>query len=149
MADSDTRRQERREQYAADAVAYNRKIVEDYRANGGRVEGFGGPDRMLLLTTTGARSGQPRTTPMMYMTDGDRLVVYASNIGAKSHPAWYRNLVAHPEVRVEVGADRFDAVAVVTSGEERERLWRLFPFPEHQGRTERQIPVVALERRKG
>jgi deazaflavin-dependent oxidoreductase (nitroreductase family) len=149
MADSDTRRRDLSEQYAADPVALNRKIVEDYRANAGRVEGFGGPQGMLLLTTTGARSGQPRTAPMMYRRDGDRLVVYASNVGAPDHPAWYLNLVADPAVTVEVGADRFDAVAVVTRGEERERLWNLFPFPEHQEKTERLIPVVALEPRKG
>ena len=103
---------------------------------------------MLLLTTIGARTGEPRTTPMMYKTDGDRVVVFASNIGAAKHPAWYQNLVAHPDVTVEIGSDRYEASAVVTSGAERERLWRMFPFPEHQiSAGSRQIPVVALERK--
>jgi deazaflavin-dependent oxidoreductase (nitroreductase family) len=148
MADKDTNREDLAAQYRTDPIELNRRIVEQYRANGGEVEGFGGPSRMLLLTTTGAKSGRARTTPMMYRTDEDRLVVYASNVGAEHHPAWYRNLVAHPEVTVEVGDDRFDATAVVTGGEERERLWKLFPFPEHQEKTARQIPVVALERRR-
>ena len=136
------------ELYQSDPLELNRRIVEQYRANDGEVEGFGGSSRMLLLTTTGARSGLPRTTPMMYLTDGERLVVYASNVGSQHHPAWYHNVVAHPEVTVEVGSERFDATAVVTSGEERDRLWQRFPFPEHQDKTARQIPVVALERRR-
>src|SRR5207249_5005444 len=98
--------------------------------------------------TKGTRTGKARTTPMMYMTDGDRLVVYASNIGAPQHPAWYHNLLANPEVTVEVGGDRFQATASPTSGDERTRLWRLFPFPQHQDKTSREIPVVVLERRR-
>jgi deazaflavin-dependent oxidoreductase (nitroreductase family) len=147
MSSSDDQRRSAADAYAADPVAVNRRIVEEYRANGGNVAGMGGPSGMLLLTTTGARTGQPRTAPMMYRLDGDRLVVFASNIGAEHHPGWYRNLVAHPGVTVEVGAERFDAIAVVAAGEERERLWRLFPFPQHQEKTSRQIPVVTLERR--
>jgi deazaflavin-dependent oxidoreductase (nitroreductase family) len=137
-----------REQYRTDPLAANRRIVEEYRAKSGHVTGTSGPSGMLLLTTTGARTGQEHTAPMMYRTDGDRLVVYASAAGAKRHPAWYRNLVAHPDVTVEVGADRFPATAAVTEGDERARLWRLFPFPEHQDRAgARQIPVVVLTRR--
>jgi deazaflavin-dependent oxidoreductase (nitroreductase family) len=79
--------------------------------------------------------------------DGDRLVVFASNMGSERHPGWYHNLVARPEVTVEVGGDRFAATAIVSEGGERERLWRLFPFPQHQETAERQIPVVVLERR--
>jgi deazaflavin-dependent oxidoreductase (nitroreductase family) len=135
--------------YLADPLGVNQRIVEQYRANAGEVDGMGGPSRMLLLTTRGARSGQPRTVPMFYVADGDRCVVYASNVGAPRHPGWYLNAVAHPDVTVEVGADRFDAVAVVAAGEERERLWRLFPFQEHQRWTSRQIPVVALVRHPG
>lgn len=151
MADSDADERRRRvgEEYAADPVAVNRRIVDEYRATGGYVAHFGGPSRMLLLTTRGARSGEARTSPMMYVALGDRLVVFASNVGALRHPAWYHNLVAHPGVTVEVGGDRFDATAVVTDGEERQRLWRLFPFPEHQDRAGgRVIPVIALERRR-
>ncbi len=139
--------QERREEYWADPIAVNRRVVEQYRATGGYVDGFSGPSRMLLLTTRGARSGQPRTAPVMYVMDGDRPVVFASNIGAPRHPGWYRNLVADPNITVEIGSERFPATAVVASGEERERLWQMFPFPEHQERTRRQIPVVVLERR--
>src|SRR5215467_4280919 len=145
---TDTEDQRRRyATYLADPLEANRRIVEEYRAKAGQVAGMGGPSRMLLLTTRGARSGQPRTAPMMYVTDGDRLVVYASNVGAHRHPAWYLNVVAHPEVTVEVGGDRFEAVAAVATDQERERLWRMFPFPEHQDRTARQIPVVVLVRR--
>ena len=131
---------------------YNRKLIEEFRANrsksGGPLEGR----RLLLLTTTGAKSGQRRTTPMMYVPDGDRLLVIASNAGALVHPAWYHNLVAHPDVTVEVGNETFDATAIVTTGEERPRLWsrivELHPFfTEHQAKISRQIPVIALERR--
>ncbi len=143
-----TDEQRRRAQaYAADPVALNRKIIADYRAYAGNVAGFGGPSRMLLLTTVGARTGEPRTAPMMYVRDGDRLVVFASNAGAERHPSWFHNVVAHPEVTVEVGGERFEATAAVTGGEERDRLWRMFPFPEHQERAGRPIPVVALQRR--
>ena len=147
MSDGDDQARETKAQYDADPIEVNRQIVEGYRASGGRIERLGGTSRMLLLTTLGARTGQPRTTPMMFVRDGDLLAVYASNVGAPRHPAWYHNLVAHPEVTVELGRDRFDAVARVTSGAERERLWQLFPFPEHQEKTSRLIPVVALERR--
>src|SRR5260370_42473014 len=147
MTTDDQRR--RAEAYAADPVAINRKIIADYRANAGNVPGFGGPSRMLLLTALGARTGKARTAPMMYVRDGDRLVVFASNAGAQRHPDWYRNLVAHPDVTVEVGGERFEATAAVTGGEERDRLWRLFPLPEHQERAGRGIPVVALQRPPG
>src|ERR1700737_1332644 len=132
---------------------YNRKLIEEFRAN--RSEGgekFKGRP-LLLLTTTGAKSGQPRTSPMMYIPDGDRLMVIASNVGAPTHPAWYHNLVAHPQVTVEVGRETFDATPIVTTGEERHRLWtrivESYPFfTEHQAKTTRQIPVIILERRQ-
>jgi deazaflavin-dependent oxidoreductase (nitroreductase family) len=90
----------------------------------------------------------------MYIPDGDRLLVIASNIGAPKHPDWYHNLAAHPHVTVEIGDETYDATAVVAEGAEHERLWRrvveLYPFfAEHQAKTTRQIPVVALERRVG
>ena len=134
--------------YHADPLAVNRTVIEKYRANGGYAgEPFQGPDVMLLLTTTGARTGKRHTAPMMYRRDGDRLVVFASNAGAPSHPRWFRNLVAHPEATAEVGRETFDVRALITTGDERARLWRLFPFPEHQERAGRQIPVVVLEPR--
>ena len=127
----------------------NRRVIEQFRA-GGEVEGMH-RERLLLLTTVGARTGSPRTTPLMFVPDGDRLLVIASNIGAPHHPDWYRNLVAQPRVGVEVGDERFDAVAETAQGQERERLWtslvRDYPFfTEHQQKTDRQIPVVILTR---
>jgi deazaflavin-dependent oxidoreductase (nitroreductase family) len=92
----------------ADMKAQNRKVIEEYRAN----KGAGGRP-LLLLTTTGVRTGEPRTTPMMYVPDGDRLLVIASNAGAPKHPDWYRNLVADPAVTVEVDAERFETTAEV------------------------------------
>ena len=135
----------------ADQKDYNRQLIEEFRVNRSKSgEQFAGRP-LLLLTTIGAKSGQRRTTPMMYIPDGDRLLVIASNIGAPTHPDWYRNLVAHPEVTVEVGTETFDATAVVTQGTERDRLWtrivERYPFfTEHQAKTTRQIPVIALSR---
>jgi deazaflavin-dependent oxidoreductase (nitroreductase family) len=138
-----------RELTMSDQNEYNRKLIEDFRANHGDGPFAGRP--LLLLTTTGAKSGQRRTTPMMYVPDGDRLLVIASNAGAPAHPDWYYNLVAHPQVRVEVGADSFDARAVVLEGSERQQQWERiaasYPFfIEHQAKVSRQIPVIALER---
>jgi deazaflavin-dependent oxidoreductase (nitroreductase family) len=130
-----------------DIQAYNRKLIEEFRANGGSL----GERQLLLLTTTGARTGQQRTTPMMYVPDGDRLLVFASNAGAAKHPDWYANVVANPEVTVEVRGEKYQATAVVTAGEERDRLFAetaaQYPFfADHQARIARKIPVVALER---
>jgi deazaflavin-dependent oxidoreductase (nitroreductase family) len=132
---------------------FNRRLIEEFRANEGKVGGPLERTPMLLLTTIGARSGQRRTTPMGYLPDGNRLVVIASNRGAPTHPDWYHNLVAHPEVTVEVGTETFDAIAVVAEDSERDRLWargvELFPtFAEHQAKTTRQIPVILLSRRE-
>ena len=132
---------------------YNKRLIEEFRADrSNNGEAFKGRP-LLLLTTTGARSGQRRTTPMMYVSDGNRLLVIASNAGASKHPAWYRNLLAHPQVTVEVGTETFDAVAAVAEGEERERLWsrivELHPFfADHQAKVTRQIPVIMLSRRE-
>jgi deazaflavin-dependent oxidoreductase (nitroreductase family) len=136
-----------------DQKDYNRQLIKDFRANRNNPDGPFKSRPLLLLTSTGARSGQPHTAPMMYIPDGDRLLVIASNVGAPVHPDWYHNLVAHPEVTVEVGAETYDAIAIVTEGEERQRLWtrivesRPF-FAEHQAKTTRQIPVIALSRRQ-
>ena len=135
-----------------DQNTYNRQLIEEFRADRGK---SGGPMEgrpLLLLTTTGAKSGQLRTTPMMYIPDGDRLLVIASNAGAPVHPDWYRNLVAYPEVTVEVGNEIFEAITIVTEGPERQRLWtrvvELYPFfADHQAKVTRQIPVIVLERR--
>jgi deazaflavin-dependent oxidoreductase (nitroreductase family) len=108
-------------------------------------------DRLLLLTTTGRRSGAERVTPLMFDRDGDRLLVIASNIGAPQHPDWYLNLAEDPHVTVEVGDERYAALASATTGADRERVWtelkRRFPFfAEHEQKTDREIPVVALTR---
>jgi deazaflavin-dependent oxidoreductase (nitroreductase family) len=106
---------------------------------------------LLLLTTTGARSGQERTTPLAHTTDGDRFVVIASKGGAPTNPDWYHNLVANPEATVELGRDTFRVRASFPQGEERRRLYdqqaALMPgFAEYEKQTTRQIPVVVLER---
>ena len=134
-----------------DQNAYNRQLIDEFRAS--RSQG-GEPMNgrpLLLLTTTGARTGQRRTTPMMVVREGDQLLVIASNAGAPKHPDWYHNVVAHPTVTVEVGPETFEATAVVLQGAERERMWsrivERYPFfAEHQAKVPRQIPVVALER---
>lgn len=130
---------------------FNQQIIAEFRANGGKVGGQFADGRLLLLTTTGAKSGQPRTSPLGYAADDDRIIVIASYNGAPSHPAWYHNLVAHPEATVEVGSERFQVRATVIEGEERERLWNRLAeqysfLVEHQRKTTRQIPLVALER---
>src|SRR6185437_5658816 len=100
---------------------------------------------------TGVKSGQRRTTPMMFHREGDRLYVIASNVGAPRHPDWYLNLAAHPQVTVEVGDETYDARAEPLQGQERERVWAMlkenYPFfAEHEAKTDRTIPVVALTR---
>jgi deazaflavin-dependent oxidoreductase (nitroreductase family) len=132
---------------------YNRQLIEEYRANRSKFAGPGSR-HLLLLTTTGAKSGQRYTTPMMYIPQDERLLVIASNIGAPQHPDWYHNLVAHPEVTVEVGTEIYEATATVTQGAERQHLWtwiiEQYPFfADHQTKTMRQIPVIALTRREG
>lgn len=132
-----------------DMKQINAGVIAQFRA-GGPIEGMN-RDGLVLLTTTGAKSGQTRTTPMMFHRDGDRLLVIASNIGAPKHPDWYVNLVAHPHVVVEVGSERFDATAAPLTGSERERAWttlkHTYPFfAEHETKTSRQIPVVELTR---
>ena len=133
--------------------AWNRQIMEEFHANAGKV---GGPFEgipLLLLTTTGARSGQRRTTPVGYMPDGDRLAIFATRGGLPTNPSWYYNLLAHPEATVEVGTETFEVTAVVLTGEERDRLYarqveRAPVFAEYQEKTTRKIPVIALHRRK-
>src|SRR6266576_2184701 len=132
---------------------YNNQLIEEFRADRSKFEGPGARP-LLLLTTTGAKSGKRRTTPMMYIPDGDRLLVIASNIGAPKHTDWYYNIEAHHEVTVEVGTRTYDATAIVTQGEERQQLWtsivEKYPFfADHQTKTTRQIPVIALIQHEG
>lgn len=128
----------------------NRRVIEEFRANGGVLGPPFSGGNLLLLTTTGARTGRRHTTPMMFVPQGDRLMVIASNIGAPTHPDWYRNLVANPTVTVELGTETFEARATTATGEERARLWASllegFPFfADHQAETDREIPLVLLE----
>jgi len=130
---------------------YNTAIIEEFRANAGRVGGHWEGRDLLLLTTTGRKSGRKHVTPVVFTRDGDRLLVYASKAGAPHHPDWYLNLVAAPRVVVEVGPDRFEAVATPLEGEERDRQFaaqaaRAPAFAEYAQKTTRVIPVVALTR---
>ena len=137
----------------ADMRAYNRQVIEEFRANAGVLGGQFAGGNMLLLTTTGRTTGEPHTAPMMFKEPGDRrLLVIASNNGATAHSSWYRNLVAHPDVIVERGPERFEATARTAEGAEREALWADLVashpfFVEHQQQAgTRQIPLVVLER---
>src|SRR5690606_11677041 len=107
--------------HMTDASDWNRQVIEEFRANGGKVGGAFDGTPLLLLHTTGARSGRERVAPLVYQEDGDRLVVYASKAGAPNHPDWYRNVLAHPDVEVEVGSETRRLRARVATGEERER----------------------------
>jgi len=133
------------------AVNWNEKIIEEFRANEGKVGGNFEGAPLLLLHTKGAKTRQERVNPMMYLQDGDRLLVFASKAGAPTNPDWYHNLKANPRARVEVGADDYEVEATELTGEERDRLYdkqaTLYPgFREYQEKTTRRIPVMALER---
>jgi deazaflavin-dependent oxidoreductase (nitroreductase family) len=131
---------------------YNQRVIDEFRSNGGVVSGRG--SSLLLLTTTGAKSGRQRTTPLAYTRDGDHYVILASKGGAPTNPAWYHNLVAHPDVTVEVGGETFQARARIVEGAERERLFnqmagKMPGFADYQRNTSRQIPVIVLTRVQG
>ncbi len=136
----------------SEADDWNQKIIDEFRANGGKVGGMFEGAPLLLLHTTGARSGLERVHPLMYQQVGDELAVFASKAGAPSNPDWYYNLRAHPDAQIEIGAETVPVRARVAEDEERERIWerqkREFPnFAEYEktagGRT---IPVVLLAR---
>jgi deazaflavin-dependent oxidoreductase (nitroreductase family) len=134
-----------------DQHSQNRQVIEEFRANGGKVGGRFEGAPLLLLTTIGVRSGQRHTTPLRYLPDGDRLIVFAANAGAANFPDWYRNLVAHPTVIVELGNETFEATTTELTGDERDQMYsrqiaRHPRFAEYQVKTSRQIPVIALER---
>ena len=130
---------------------FNTKVIEEFRANRGQVGGGFTGAPMIVLTTIGAKSGQPRTNPLVYLADGDRFVIFASKAGAPTNPDWFHNLLAHPQVTAEVGGETFEVVASVAEGDERDRLYAkqasLMPgFAEYQEKTTRVIPVVVLTR---
>jgi deazaflavin-dependent oxidoreductase (nitroreductase family) len=135
----------------ADVDDFNAKIIEEFRANGGKVGGPFEGAPVLLLTTTGAKSGKGRVNPVMYLVEGDRFYVFATKAGAPTNPDWYHNLLAHPTVTVELGTDRFEAVAAPVDKAERDRIYAeqasRFPgFADYEASTDRVIPVVALDR---
>ena len=130
---------------------HNGPIIEEFRSNEGQVGGFFEGKPVLLLTTTGAKTGRQHVNPAMYLSDGDRWVVFASKGGAPKHPDWYHNVVANPAVTIEVGTETIEGRAEVITGEERDRLYakqtELYPqFGEYEQQTTRTIPVIALSR---
>lgn len=131
---------------------FNTGIIEEFRANKGKVGGYFADANILLLHTVGAKSGQPRTNPTVYVTDGDRLVVIASRGGADRNPDWYYNLLANPTVTVELGSEQFQAQAIpVTEEPERSRLYAKMvehwpSFAAYEQKTSRKIPAILLER---
>ena len=128
------------------------RVVAEFRSQGGKVGGYHATMQLLLLTTTGARTGQRRAVPLTYLPDGDRYIVTAGNAGSDRHPAWYYNLLANPDATVEVGTEAFEAIAVIADESERGPLYERFAaaYPvadDYQAQTVRQIPVVILKRR--
>jgi deazaflavin-dependent oxidoreductase (nitroreductase family) len=147
----------------ADPMAeFNKKVIDEFRSNGGNLSRqfaerleekllAGAP--MMIVTHQGAKSGRTYTSPLVYTRDGNRYVIIASKAGAPENPSWYHNLVAHPEVTVEIGSEKFKAKAREVKGEERDRLFnaqaKMMPqFNDYQKNTSRKIPVIVLERAK-
>jgi len=132
-------------------MSWMQNHIDEFRANGGKLGGGFEGRPVLLLTTTGRKSGQPRTAPMMYLQEDGHLYVFASKGGAPTNPHWYQNLVANPKVTVELGTERFEATARPLDREERDRVYakqvELYPqFGEYETKTDRTIPVVELIR---
>jgi deazaflavin-dependent oxidoreductase (nitroreductase family) len=127
--------------------AFNQKVIQEFRANHGELSGQMAGRQVMLLTTTGARTGEPRTVVLGYKAEGDRYFTLASANGAPSDPAWYRNLNANPIATVEVGAHKVAVRARTAGRDERSDLARRFDYLEgQQARTKREIPIVILER---
>ena len=129
---------------------FNAQVIEEFRANQGHVRGMFERTPLVLLHHTGAKSGTERVNPVAYLRDGDRYVVFASKGGSPTHPAWYHNLKAHPETKIEVGTDTLDVVAGEAEGEERDRLFNMVAegspqFREYEQKAGgRKIPVMVL-----
>ncbi|SOD70729.1 deazaflavin-dependent oxidoreductase (nitroreductase family) [Jatrophihabitans sp. GAS493] len=131
---------------------YNTSIIAEFRANSGRVGGNFAGAPLLILHSTGARTGEARLNPMMYLADGDKFYVFASKAGADTNPDWYHNLTAHPEASIEVGTDKVDVTAAEVTGPARDEIYarqaKLYPgFAEYEAKTSRVIPVMELTRR--
>jgi deazaflavin-dependent oxidoreductase (nitroreductase family) len=134
-----------------DMKQFNEGVIKDFRANGGKVGGQMEKIPLLLVTMKGAKSGRTITLPLAYSKDGNRFVVIASYAGAPHNPSWYHNLVAHPDVTIELGGEKFPAKASVAQSAERDRLFKqqadqLPIFNEYQQKTTRRIPVIVIER---
>jgi deazaflavin-dependent oxidoreductase (nitroreductase family) len=137
---------------AGDDDLFGAEHVRVYRETGGERGYNWRGTTILLLTTRGRRSGEPRTTPLIHRADGERWVVVASKGGAPANPAWFENLQADPDATIEVGAEEIPVRASVAEGEERARLWTLMSevwpaYDDYQAKTSRQIPVVVFSRR--
>lgn len=131
---------------------FNKKVIEEFRANKGKVGGPFEGAPILLLHTTGAKSGKTRINPLVYGVDGDQYVIIASKAGAPTNPDWYHNIVANPSVKVEIGEEQFEAEATVAPEPKRTHIFtqiaKAMPnFAEYQKGTDRIIPVVILRRR--
>jgi len=131
----------------------NKAIIDEFRANAGKVGGYFAGKTLLILHTVGAKTDQERVNPVAYVVDGDRFVIVASKGGAPTHPAWYYNILAHPVVTVEVGTEQFQVRAEVATEPERTRLYdkmvgMISSFAEYQQKTTRRIPVIILTRTK-
>ena len=132
---------------------FNKKIIDEFRSSGGKVGGQFAGAPMIIINHKGAKSGKSYTTPLVFTKDGDKCVIIASYAGAPKNPSWYHNLVAHPEIEVEIGADKFKARAKEVKGAERDRLFaeqaKMMPqFNDYAKKTSRRIPVFTLERVK-
>jgi deazaflavin-dependent oxidoreductase (nitroreductase family) len=137
----------KRPEIPKDMKAFNDALIEEWRANEGRLSGRMAGRNLILLTTIGAVSGEKRTTVVGYGRYGERLVAIASNNGGPEHPAWYRNLLADSIATVELGAEKFEVSARTAKPEEREELAKAVPYLENQQKlTEREIPIVVMER---
>ena len=134
-----------------DVNDWNAQIIKEFRENDGKVGGQFEGAPLVLLTTTGAKTGKVRTNPLVSLVDEDRVVIFASKAGSPTNPDWYHNIVANPRVTVEQGTERYEADATIVEGAERDRLFSTqkerFPgFADYEAGTDRVIPVVALER---
>lgn len=129
----------------------NRKVIDEFRANDGKVGGMFEGAPLVLLHTTGRKTGQQRVNPLMFRGEGERIFIFASKAGAPDNPDWFHNLKANPDVSYELGSETIDAKAVEVTGEERDRIWSdwtsaVEQFAEYDQKTERTIPVVELVR---
>jgi deazaflavin-dependent oxidoreductase (nitroreductase family) len=136
----------------SDANDWNSKVIDEFRANGGKVGNYFEGATMLLLHHKGAKSGTERVSPLVYLPAGDNLVVFASKGGAPTNPDWYHNLLAHPDVTIEVGSDTVPVTAREAHGDERDTLWEAVKayragFADYETKTTRVIPAIVLEPR--